>query len=421
MPQETTTSPATRGPLDLKHSQHLLDRARAFDAQAAGMERVIASDRMVDGEYPTYVARAKGAYLWDVDGNQYIDYLLGYGTIILGHAHDAVVKAARTEMESGFATGMMKTAQVRLTAELTEITPNAEKALLLKTGSDATGAAVRIARSFTGRDRVVRWGYNGWHDWCALRPAGIPGAVRDLVHSFRYNDLDSLRAIFEAHPNEIACLVMMPFETEAPEPGFLEGIREITRRHGTLLVWDEMRTGFRLSLGGAQEYFGIDADLVTFSKAMANGFEVSAVVGCGDVLDQLANVHISSTFFSNSAAMAAASATIGVLRSSSALDHVRDLGLRLQEGLRDLVRRNGLPARVVGYPQMPFLCFDHADPDAREAAKRTFFGTTVREGVFFHPNHHWYICASMTEADIDATLAASSAGFAAVSRAGLAR
>lgn len=419
MSQETTTSPVTRGPLDMKRSQHLLDQTRDVDAQAAGLERVIASDRMVDGEYPTYVARAKGAYLWDVDGHRYIDYLLGYGTVILGHAHDAVIEAAREEMETGFATGMMKTAQARLTAELTEITPNSEKALLLKTGSDATSAAVRMARAFTGRDRVVRWGYNGWHDWCAQRPAGIPVAARECVRSFRYNDLDSVRAIFEAYPDDIACLVMMPFETEPPKPGFLEGVREITQQHGTLLVWDEMRTGFRLSLGGAQEHFGIDADLVTFSKAMANGFEVSALVGRGDVLDHLADVHISSTFYSNSAAMAAASATIAELRSGHALNHVRDLGLRLQNGLGELVRQHHVPARVVGYPQMPFLCFDHADPDAREAAKRIFFSTTVREGVFFHPNHHWYVCASMTETDIDATLAASSAGFTALSQAGL--
>lgn len=407
--------------MPLDRSFELARTAEEIDALAAKRKNVIPADQMVEGEYPIFVDRASGAYMWDVDGNRYLDFFLSYGTVILGHTDSDVDDSVVAEIRKGFATGLMKPVQTELVAELLDVIPGAEMAMLMKTGSDTTGAAVRLARSFTGRDRVVRWGYNGWHDWCAQWDHGIPKVTRDLVDAFTYNDLDSLRAVFERHPGDIACVVMMPFMVEPPAPGFLEGVRELTREHGTLLVFDEMRSGFRMALGGAQEYFGVTADLATFSKALANGYAISALTGRADVLRRLDHVHISSTFYANSDAMAAALATVRKLRSGPLLEHIWSLGGRLQKGLRELAQKYDAPVEVVGHPPMPFLDFRLSTQERNVAAKRCFYTETIRAGVFFHPNHHWFVCAAATEADIDTAVEAARGGFEALARGGFTR
>ncbi|KAA6215281.1 aminotransferase class III-fold pyridoxal phosphate-dependent enzyme [Streptomyces albofaciens JCM 4342] len=389
-----------------------------MDALAAKRKNVIASDQMVEGHYPVFADRAHGAHFWDVDGNKYLDFFLSYGTVILGHADPDVDEAVVREIRRGFATGLMKPIQTELIEELLEIVPGAEMGMLLKTGSDATAAAVRLSRAFTGRDRVVRWGYNGWHDWCAQWDHGIPAVSRALVDTFTYNDLDSLRAVFERHPGQIACLVMMPFMVERPAPGFLEGVRELTREHGTLLVFDEIRSGFRLALGGAQEYYGVTADLVTLSKAFANGYAISALTGRADVLRTLDTVHISSTYYANADAMAAALATVRKLRSGDHLRRIRQLGERLQRELGALVAESGAPIEVVGHPPMPFLDFGFGDEERNQRAKRSFYAATIAEGVFLHPNHHWFISAATTDDDIDTAVRAVRSGLKALAADG---
>jgi glutamate-1-semialdehyde aminotransferase len=411
---------APAAPLALDRSEELLRRGSAVDATLSAEGYVLPRDRVVVGEYPSFGERGEGAYVWDVDGNRYLDFILAYGTIVLGHAHPAVSAAVIAEIERGFALGVRKQAQVELGELLTEVIPGAEQVLLLKTGSDATSAAVRIARAHTGRERVVRWGYAGWHDWAALRPAGVPRPVRDQMHAFTYNDVDSLEQIFAAHGEEIACCVMMPFELEAPAPGFLAAVAGLVRRHGALLVFDEMRSGFRVDLGGAQERLGVRADLATFSKAMANGYPISAVTGPERIMRQVGEVHISSTFYVNAAEMAAALATIRELRRGEALPRIERLGERLLAGLDAAASAAGVPARTRGVAQMPFLEFTYEDERSRELAKSAFFTETIRRGVLLHPNHHWYISAAMDEGDIDEALAACEVGFAAV-RAAVAR
>lgn len=318
------------------------------------------------------------------------------------------------EIRQGFALGMRKPAQVELAELLVEVVPGAERVLLLKTGSDATSAAVRVSRAYTGRERVVRWGYGGWHDWAALRPEGIPRGVREQVDTFAYNDIADLERVFAAHGEEIACCVMMPFELEPPRAGFLQEVAELVRAHGALLVLDEMRSGFRIALGGAQERLGVVADLATYGKAMANGYPISALTGRAEVMAMVGEVHISSTFYSNSAEMAAALATIGELQRGEALPRIERLGRALVAGLEEMAADAALEAAVVGVPQMPFLRFSHPDERLLQRAKDAFFTETTRRGVLLHPNHHWYVSAAMDEGDIDQALAACEAGFAAV-------
>ncbi|MEU9926350.1 aminotransferase class III-fold pyridoxal phosphate-dependent enzyme [Streptomyces anulatus] len=405
---------ASSTPLALSGSRDLLARAAKVDATLAYSGYVLPRDRLVDGEYPVFAERASGAHVWDVDGNKYLDFILAYGTIILGHADPVVSAAVAEEIRDGFAITLRKRVQVELAELLTSVIPGAERVFLLKSGSDATSAAVRVSRAHTGRERVVRWGYNGWHDWCATRPGGVPAQA---VSTFTYNDLASLEAEFEAHPGEIACLLMMPFEVEPPAPGFLQAAAELAHAHGALFVLDEMRSGFRMSLGGAQEKYGVTADLVTFSKAMANGYPISVLVGSERVMRTVGEVHIGSTFHVNGAEMAAALATITQLRDTPVLKHVEALGEQFLRGLDGQATASPVSAEAVGVPQMPFLRFTDPDEKALARARDAFYTETIRRGVLLHPNHHWYICGAMTEKDIATALEATAAGFRAAEAA----
>jgi glutamate-1-semialdehyde 2,1-aminomutase len=300
---------------------------------------------------------------------------------------------------------------------LAQVVPGAERVLLLKTGSDATSAAIRLSRATTGRERVIRWGYNGWHDWCAIRPAGVPSSTRQLTNTFAYNDLESIRTAFERYPAEVACLLMMPFELEPPAPGFLQAAVDLAHEHGALAVFDEIRTGFRVALGGAQQRYGVRADLVTLSKAMANGYPISAVTGREEVMSAVGNVHIGSTFYINGAEMAASVATISQLQDADVLRRVEDLGKRFLDGLARQIARSGHKASALGVPQMPFMRFNYANETLQKRAQDAFYTETARRGVLFHPNHHWFICGAMTEEDIDFALDATNIAFRAASDA----
>jgi len=398
-------------------SEKWLQRAKTCEAWAATRSQIRKGDQFIEGAYPIYASYGRGAYFWDVDGNRYIDYMLGYGTVILGHADARVRDAVAQESEKGVCLSpLWRPCQVELAELLTSTIPGAEMVFLMKTGSDATSGALRLARIHTGRSKVVRWGYNGWHDWAAPRQEGIPASIRAETLTFRYNDAASLRTVFEEHPDQIACVLMMPFELEHPLPGFLQEVRDIAHEHGALFILDEMRSGFRMALGGAQEYFDVQADLATFSKAMSNGYPISAIAGRAEILHCLSRTHMASTFYANSAEMAAAMATISVLKESDAIPHIWAMGEMFQRGLSALIDEYEVQAQVVGYPPCPFLLFTAPDENEREAAKMVFYTETTRHGVLLHPNHHWYTCAAHTEDDIAQTLNACRKGFEAVRR-----
>lgn len=400
MSRSRAGSGAQRNPhLGFAESDRWTARGRAVDARAATRPDVLPPSG--DTTYPRYVARAQGAHVWDVDGNRYVDLLMGYGPVILGHAHPDVVDAVRAELAEGICFApLWSPRQVELTELLVEHIPGAEQVLLLKTGSDATSAAVRLARIHTGRVRVARWGYNGWHDWSVDPAAGIPPEVRRLSSTFDLDDLESLARLFEEHPNQIACVVTMPFEYEHVEPTHLRTLRELVRANGALLVFDEVRSGFRMALGGAQEHFGVTADLVAFSKAMANGFSISAVTGPREIMMGLALTKISSTFFANPVDMAAAIATIGILRDTDALADVWELGTALIDGLNAVARRSGSPVEVIGYAPTPFLRY--VGPPARQQRwEQAFYQATTAGGILLHPAHQWFLSAAHTPRDID--------------------
>jgi glutamate-1-semialdehyde 2,1-aminomutase len=380
-------------------------RAQESDARARSRGDILPRSRDGQTTYPRFCEKAQGPYLWDIDGHRYVDYQMGYGPVILGHADRRVNAAVAAEQDNGMCIApLWSTRQVELNELLTSIIPGAELSYLLKTGSDANSAAVRLCRIYTGRELVLRWGYNGWHDWASDIPAGIPKATRAATHLFDYKNLDSLRDELERHPGQVACVVMMPFGDETAPEGHLRAIKRLAHEHGALFVLDEMRSGFRMSLGGAQEYLGVQADVSTFSKAMANGHPISAVVGQAEILDCLSATRISSTFYADPSAMAAALTTITILRETDALDHVWRMGSAFQSGLRDLVDAYAIPAEVVGYPPMPFLRFTHTDQGERRRITELFFAETTRLGILLHPNHQWFVSAAHSIDDIEFTL-----------------
>jgi glutamate-1-semialdehyde aminotransferase len=388
--------------------------ARAQEIVAGGTTQGKAPNTLIPGEYPIYAARGQGATLWDMDGNRFLDWILAYGIIVLGYCDPEVDAAAIREIRDGFAFPLTRPVQNELAELLVKVIPCAEMVHFFKTGSDATTAAVRLARIVTGRDKIVRWGYNGWHDWCCTREAGIPRQVREDVLTFRYNDLDSLADILKRHRDQVACVIMMPLEIEPPEPGFLAGVKDLAHHHGALFILDEMRSGFHLALGGAQEYYGVTPDLATFSKAMSNGYAISVLAGRRELMQALSQTYVSSTFYTNSISMAAAVATINKLRREQVIPHLWRIGQGLMDGLDRLARDMGVEAQAVGLPPMPFLVFTYPAPEVRETAKYVFYRETTRRGLLLHPNHHWFVCAAHTEQDLAGTLETSEAAFRAV-------
>ena len=387
-----------------------------------GVQKSRHPSMFIRGAYPIFMQKGKGSHIFDADGNEYIDWLLSYGPIILGHCYPEVDEAVIREIRKGFLLNLAQPIQNNLARKLIEIIPCAEQVIFLKTGSGATSAAIRIARLYTGREKVVRWGFHGWHDWC-YAGEGVSKKVTEDILSFRYNDLDSLDKVLEENKNQIACIIMMPLEVEMPQEGFLEGVRELATTHKVVLIFDEIRSGFRMALGGAQQYFGVTPDLATLSKGIANGYPVSVVVGKEEIMAAVEKTFISATFFPDSSAMVAALETIGELERANGVKHMWDIGRKLTDGLKELVSGFHIRAEVVGPIPMPFLLFgrreDYGKVWRSEGGKSTqakeknriyrdtFYAEIAKRGVFFHPNHHWFTCVSHCDEDVERTLQAA--------------
>ena len=364
-----------------------------------------------DDDCPIYYDRTEGSHIWDVDGNEFIDWMAAYGAVVLGYRYRKVDEAAIREAERGFISTFTPPLQNELAEKLIELIPCAEMVRFFKTGSEATTAAVRTARMHTGRDVVLKWGYAGWHDWCYTdQPSGIPTKVHDDLVPFEFNDLNDLESKLDQTEGRVACVIMMPFDHRLPEPGYLEGVRRLTQQHGVLLIFDEMRTGFRAALGGAQEYFGVTPDLATFGKAMANGYALAALVGKKEIMD-LTVKQFSNTFGIETMAMAASLATIAELETGDVIPRLWEVGERVLEGLSELIEEFGVAAKTVGYPCMPYLVFNHEDERVRESQKRTFFAEVAGRNVFLHANHHWFSLYTHTDRDVEQTLQAAAEAF----------
>jgi glutamate-1-semialdehyde aminotransferase len=398
--------------LKLNNSFALFEEAQKLvPGGVAGIRRPY---NFVPGEYPIFFDRAKGSHVYDVDGNEYIDYLCAYGPIIIGYGEDEIDDAVYQQIKhKGFCFSLTQPIQNDLVRKLMEVVPSCEMAAIVKTGSDATTIATRVARAYTGRTKIARCGYHGWHDWCVEVKGGIPEKLYEDVIEFHYNDLDQLEGIVKQYASSLAAIIITPVghplahEVEMPKPGYLEGVRKLADEYGVVLIFDEIRSGFRCSLGGAQKYFGVTPDLSTIGKAMANGYSISALVGKREVMSVLADkVFLSSTFFPNSDAQIAALKTIEILQRDKILDAIYEKGEYFGKAVEKVVTDSGLPVRFSGAPWMPFITFPKDETGLYKKLRNEFYTQLIRRKVFLQPYHHGYICYRHSKEDLDYTVQA---------------
>lgn len=371
---------------------------------------------LVFGSSPCYVERAEGARFWDVDGNEYIDYMCAYGPMVLGYNHPKVEQAARAQGQMCDTGNLPTQRYVELAERLVGIVPIADWAIFGKNGSDVTTYACRVARAHTGRNKVimVEGSYHGIGAWCTPFETGITPEERVNMLTFPYNDIEEFKRLVEENSQDIAGVIVTPFRHEAfhdsemPAPGFLETIRKACDDTGAVFVVDDVRAGFRMHMGGSLECFGVKPDLICFSKALGNGHPISACVGKEDLKGSASQVFFTGSFFSAAAPMAAALATLDEMEAIGSIDLMYERGEMLKDGMLDQADEHGQEVNYSGPVTVPFMTF--AGEDGWEKSK-LFCKECYDRGVFFHPFHNWFISAAHTEEDIKKTLDATNAAF----------
>ncbi len=392
--------------MQMSQSKRLLKKARQ---RIPGATQTLSkgSSQFVEGVAPAFIKKGKGCYVWDVDGNRYIDYLMALGPVILGHNHPAVTSAVKGVLGKGTTFTLPHPLEHELARVLCDIIPCAQMARFGKNGSDATSGAVRLARAVTGREKVACCGYHGWQDWYIATTAwnrGVPECTKKLTLPFQYNDLSGLKKIFDKNKGEIACVIMEPVGMESPKNGFLRKVKRLAHGNGALLIFDEIVTGFRFTLGGAQEYFGVVPDLACFGKAMGNGFPISAVVGKRDIMKDFDKVFFSFTFGGEIVSIAAALATIREIKKQRVIPRLWRQGEQLQSGYNKLAGELGLGSltRCVGFAPRNKIFF--YDRQGREdlLVKSLFQQECIKRGLLFTGNH--LVCYRHTDREIKITL-----------------
>lgn len=425
------TEPAIRPTPTLKRERQSELYHRALKTMPGGTD----SNFRTWGEDTIYVDRGKGGRVWDLDGNEYVDLRLGYGPVMLGHADPRVDDYVNERMRRGVSFSLTSEDEVRACELICEITGWVEMARMTVSGTEATMHLMRIARAYTGREKIIKFEgqYHGVHDYALIsvlpndmaelgdrdNPVhlawgrGIPKAVTQTVIPVPYNDLATLRRVFEAEGDDIAGVIIEPVLGNAqgilPKEGFHEGVRAITKEFGALLIFDEVKTGFRMARGGAAEYFGIKPDLASFAKAIGNGYPAAAFGGTREVMSMLPDkVSHGGTYAGNRVAAAAAVATLSILKDGSVVEGIKRRGQSIQAGLGSILDARGLPYNFTGVPAMFGIMF--TDQDVREYRDwvktdhdlydAVAVGMHAR-GAMPEPDSRepWFLCAAHDDAD----------------------
>ena len=370
-------------------------------------------------EYPQFMRGGRGARIWDVDGNEYVDLMCSYGPVVLGHRHPAVEAAARAQAELGDCQNGPGAVMVELAELMVATVQHADWAMFAKNGTDATTICCTIARAETGRSRILvaTGAYHGAAPWCTPRLAGVTTADRANLGHYTFNDLESVTAAAREAGADLAGIVVSPFKHDAGydqelvDPAFARGLRELCTQTGAALILDDVRCGFRLHLGSSWEPVGVLPDLSAWSKAIANGHPLAAVLGSGRYRDAAASIFVTGSFWFSAAAMAAAIATIGALRDEGAIEAMDRAGTALRAGVLEQAAARGIDVNYTGPAAMPYLTFAG---DRDHALGSVFAAAAIRAGLYLHPRHNWFISAAMTDADLAKALAATDEAFAAV-------
>lgn len=383
----------------LEHSRKLIPSLTQTFSRAAYT--------FIEGAYPVYAAKGKGSHFVDVDGNEYIDYLCGLGPIILGHKYPKVDKAIKEQLKDGILFSLPHKLELDVAELLCKLIPCSEMVKFSKTGSGAATGAVRGARAITKRDKIAYCGSGGvWHDWYASiisRNQGIPEFNKDLIMTFDYNDIESLEYIFEKNPNQISCVFIEPTIFDKPTNSFLQKVKKLARENGSVLIFDEIVTGFRLDNGGGQEYFGVEPDITVLGKGIANGMPLSAVVGKSEYMKIFDDVFFSTTYASETLSLAAAYATISEFKEKPVIKKMWKNGNMLMDKFNKISQEHEINIALTGYPvRIRLTCMDDKGNDSI-LMKSLLIQEMVTRGIFMHPGVE-YISFSHNEEDINKTI-----------------
>ena len=372
------------------------------------------------GVSPYYIERGQGSHVWDIDGNEYIDFINGLDCITLGYNDPDVNSAVMAQLEKGQIFSLPHTIEIQVAEKIIEMVPCAEMVRFGKNGSDATAGAIRLARAFTGRDHVVVCGYHGWQDWyigSTARNLGVPKATQDLTHSFFYNDIASLQAVFQQWPDQIAAVIMEPMSVEEPAKGFLQKVKELVHDNKALFIFDETITGFRFAKGGAQECFGVVPDLATFGKGLSNGFPLSAIAGKAEIMKLMEEIFFSFTFGGETLSLSAALATLNKLEREPVIETIGEQGRKVKQGVQTLIDKYdlSLTLSIAGHPSWSFLTIKDTASYSQWEIKTLLMQEVLQRGILTFGTHN--MSYSHSDADIAYLLQTYDEVFAIIQKA----
>ncbi|SDG12727.1 glutamate-1-semialdehyde 2,1-aminomutase [Blastococcus aurantiacus] len=396
-------------------------RARAGAVIPGGMYGHMNAAGLPDA-YPQFMTRGEGSRVWDADGNEYLDFMCGWGPVVLGRKDPVVEAAVRAQLDTGDLLDGPSPVMVDLAELLVELVPHADWAMLAKNGTDATTACVSIARASTGRRKVLlaRGAYHGAIPWCTPRPGGVLPEDRAHLGYYEYNDVASLEAAVAEAGDDLAGIIVSPVRQELASDQvmatgeFARAIRSACDRAGAVMILDDVRCGFRLDLGGSWEPLGVRPDLSAWSKAIANGYSLAAITGREPLRAAASSIYVTGSFWYSAVSMAASIATLTQLRDTDALARMAAAGQRLRDGLAAQSAAHGFVTSQTGPVQMPLLQF--VDDDAVSTMARTWTNEAVKRGVYLHPVHNWFLSAAHTADDIDLALERTDDAFAELAR-----
>lgn len=371
---------------------------------------------MVPGSFPYFAERGEGSKFWDVDGQEYIDYMCGFGPIVLGYNHPKIEEVVTKIREKGDCFNLSTEKMVELAEYLCNLVPVADWAVFAKNGSDVTTYAVQVAREYTGRKKIITCqnAYHGSHPWCSPGYGGIIEEDKINILIFKWNDIDGFLKLIEQHKGEVAGVILTPYhhpaygDQEMPKEGFWKTIQNVCNKEDIVLVSDDIRAGFRLDMRGSNEYFGYKPDLVTFCKTLANGHPISCCCGQEKLKKIASHIFFTGTFYFSRTPMAAAIATLDELQRIDGINYMNKIGKMLQDGLQKLADAHNVEVVITGPPAIPFMRFKNDDGFI---INQMFCGECCKRGIFFHPHHNWFISCAHTEEDIKKTLEVADIAF----------
>ncbi len=343
--------------------------------------------------------------MWDLDDNEYIDYRCALGPITLGYAYGPVDEAVKKQIENGVLFSMASPVELEAAEEFLKCVKWADQVRFMKTGADANTCCVRLARSYTGRDHILSVGYHGYQDTFGhyWPNAGVPKSYLSYIHDVRYGDIEGMEKVFAEYGDQLACAITEPYQWNK-ETGeeFLARMRELCDQYGALLIFDEVLTGFRLALGGAQEFYKVEPDMGAYAKGMANGYAVSAYAGKKEFMQQLEKTVITTTYAGDALVLTASKTVMQIMQNEPVHEHINKMGKRLRDGFQSIIKETGAPAIAGGYDMAPFIEFDFKDEAKNNEWKNKLFNILFENGVF--ASDRWFINYSHQTADIDETL-----------------